>query len=209
MRTRLLLLSLFGAAAVAQPITVGVRGGVPLTNFFKSVNDQTLDNTSNRYIVGPTVEIRLPFGFGIEGDALYRHVSYGYTTASIQSGTSLVPIGSGLPESASINSWEFPVLAKYRLPFPVVRPYVDAGIAFNKLTGLKNTFLNTSGIANAPATSQTGKGFVFGAGVDFHVKVHIMPEIRYTHWGETRFLDALGQVAGSQNQAEFLVGLTF
>jgi opacity protein-like surface antigen len=208
MRLRLFLLSLFGVAAVAQPITVGVRGGVPLTDFFKSVNNQTLNTTSDRYIVGPTVELRLPLGFGIEADALYRHLSYANYSASIASGTSLVPLGSAT-ESASANSWEFPVLAKYRLPFPIVRPYVDAGIAFNKLTGLKNTFLNTSGIANAPATTQTGKGFVFGAGVDFHVKVHIMPEIRYTHWGETRFLDALGQVAGSQNQAEFLVGITF
>ncbi len=195
------ILSLFGVAAVAQPITVGVRGGVPLNDFFKSVNNQTLSNTSNRYIVGPTVEIRLPFGFGVEADALYRHVSYGNFTATFPGGSAT--------ESGSLNSWEFPVLAKYRLPFPVVRPFVDAGIAFNKLTGLKNTFLNTTGIANAPATSQTGKGFVFGAGVDFHVKVHIMPEIRYTRWGETRFLNALGQVASSQNQAEFLIGLTF
>ncbi len=199
MRLRLLLLSLFGVAAVAQPITVGVRGGVPLNNFFKTINGQPLNDTSNQYIVGPTVELRLPLGFGIEGDALYRHVGYTNFSATVPGGAT---------ESASVNSWEFPILAKYRLPFPIVRPYVDAGIAFNKLTGLKNTFLNASGIANAPATSQTGKGFVFGAGVDFHVKVHIMPEIRYTRWGETRFLNALGQVAGSQNQAEFLLGIT-
>ena len=31
---------------------------------------------TNRYIFGGTAELRLPFGLGVEVDALYRHLSY-------------------------------------------------------------------------------------------------------------------------------------
>jgi hypothetical protein len=46
--------------------------------------------------------------------------------------------------------------------------------------------------------------------VDIHLLiVHIQPEIRYTHWGSAAFVDPLSLVQGSQNQAEFLLGVTF
>ena len=31
---------------------------------------------TNRYIIGPTVELRLPFGFSVEVDVRYRHLNY-------------------------------------------------------------------------------------------------------------------------------------
>src|SRR5690349_10363071 len=79
---KLLLMLVFCAiSAVSQPFGFGVKGGVPLTDFVNAIDTGTLrfNTAPNRYIVGPTIELRLPFGFGIEFDALYRHLQYSST----------------------------------------------------------------------------------------------------------------------------------
>jgi hypothetical protein len=77
---RPLLLLLLGAApAFSQLVSFGVKAGVPLTDFINAASGDTpsgfIDFAShtNRYIVGATGELRLPFGLGIEVDVLYRH----------------------------------------------------------------------------------------------------------------------------------------
>ena len=187
-------------SAVAQPITVGIKGGLPLTDFFSAVTNQSfsLNNTSKRYIFGPTAELKLPLGLSIEFDALYRRLNY--------NGGSAIP---DVIENVSGNGWEFPLLAKYRFPMAVARPFVDAGFAWDTLSGVKQSVLGATGLSSAPPSTKTTTGFVMGGGVDIHVIIHISPEIRYTHWGSSRFVDPLSLVHGSQNQAEFLLGITF
>ena len=76
---RLWLIFLAGAPlALPQPFSFGVKGGVPPTDFLSATNGGGLGyfSTTNRYIVGPQAELRLPFGFGVEFDALYRHLNY-------------------------------------------------------------------------------------------------------------------------------------
>jgi opacity protein-like surface antigen len=184
---------------MAQPFKLGVKAGVPLTDFYSTVQSQNFGFNSNtkRYIVGPTVELRLPFGLGVEFDALYRRASY-----SGAAGSTLV--------NTTANSWEFPLLAKYRFPTPVVRPFVDAGIAWDKLGGVTQSVLSATGLTNKPVDSTTTKGFVMGAGIEIPALiVRISPEIRYTRWGSSKFTDPLSLVRGSRNQAEFLLGITF
>jgi hypothetical protein len=198
MRLKTLFLPLFAAAAAfAQPIGLGVKAGVPLTDFFSTVKSPNFGFNSNtkNYIVGPTLELRLPLGLGIEADALYRHIGYSATTAT----------GS---ESIKAGSWEFPIMGKFRLPGKTLRPFVDAGFTFNTWSGLSGSVLSATGLKNTP-TSTTGKGFVAGAGLDIHIGLHLQPEIRYTRWGEARFMNPLNLVRGSQNQAEFLLGIGF
>lgn len=201
MRSPLLLL-LSAGAAFCQPFSFGARFGVPLTDFFNTVANSnfTFNATTDRYIVGPTAELHLPLGLGIEVDALYRHMSY---------------TGSGLLSSivsSSVNSgdWEFPVLVKYRFPMKIVRPYVDGGIAWDKLFGLTQS-VKESIASQSPTVvnKNTTAGIVLGAGVDIHLKVHIMPELRYTRWGSAQFIDPTGLLSSTKNQAEFLLGITF
>jgi hypothetical protein len=62
-------------------------------------------------------------------------------------------------------------------------------------------------------------GFVTGAGVDIHTLVfHVSPEIHYTRWGAHDFLFTTTcsscaipppGLPINQNQAEFLLGITF
>jgi opacity protein-like surface antigen len=199
----LFLLLLGAASAFAQPFTFGVKAGVPLTDFYSTVHSENFGFNSNtkRYVVGPTVELRLPFGLGIEFDALYRRASY--------SGAGVI---NGLPAavSATGNAWEFPLLAKYRFPVPVARPFIDAGIAWDRLGGVRQSVLRAVNLSEARDISdRTTKGFVMGAGIDIHLGIHISPEIRYTRWGSTHFVDPVSLVRGSRNQAEFLLGITF
>jgi opacity protein-like surface antigen len=212
---RLLLLSLAGAASVfAQPVTFGVRVGEPLTDFVSTVQNQFSGFYSNTrpYILGPTIEFRLPAGLGIEFDALYRRLNY--TGTDVTTGVTTTTTIS----STSADDWEFPLLLKYKFKIPLVKPYVDAGFAWDTLAGLKQsirqtvaTITNTSTTSTPADLSKKGaSGFVIGAGVDIHaVVIHLSPEVRYTRWGAAHFEDPAGLVKSDQNQAEFLLGITF
>jgi len=208
------LLALFAIAtfsAISQTLTFGVKGGVPLTEFFDTTQVSILyaESNTNRYIIGPTLELRLPANLAVEFDALFRHFSYHATIALI---------GNFQRNTATGNAWEFPLLLKYGLSGRVVRPYVAGGVAWDRLQGLSVTHLQvaidgtatTTHISNPPELQNTtSTGVVIGGGIDIHALVlHISPEVRYTRWTSQHF--SFGGVLNSnQNQAEFLLGITF
>jgi len=206
----LFLLSLLSAVALAQPVSVGLKAGLPFTDFLSEVQSGSTTKTDH-YLFGPEVELRLPLGLSVELDALYRHFSY----VGI-SGTNGVITSTG-----SSGNWEFPLVVKYKFPGPLVHPYVEAGAAWDTLAGLKNTVAETicnngtgpvCNVVLAPpaATSKGTMGAVIGAGVDIHVfkLFHIAPELRYTRWAKNYF-NLAGVLNSTKNQAEVLVGFTF
>ena len=208
---RVLFLLLAGAAgAFCQPFSFGVKAGVPLTDFLSAAESQNVSyfTTTNRYIAGVTAELRLPFGLGVEVDALYRHLNY-------QESSGTVPIAA----STTASDFEFPMLAKYRFPMiKKVHPFVDAGVAFDSLAGVKQEIATVvNGIASASSTSNPSqlqnsstRGFVIGGGIDIHfLVIHLQPEIRYTRWGAQHFFDVNGLLHSNVNQGEFLLGITF
>lgn len=208
---RPLFLFLLGAAsACPQPFSAGLKAGAPLTDFFNTVQNVS-SSVPNRYIIGAMAELRLPFGFAVEGDVLYRHLNYADHVPT----TPVVTTN----DQATSSAWEFPVVLKYRFPTRIVRPYVEAGVAWDTLSGLTDTVTQTVAPALSSASTSTSKpaslansttmGFVMGAGVDVHALViHISPEIRYTRWSSPHF-NLNGVISSNQNQAEFLVGITF
>jgi opacity protein-like surface antigen len=214
-RIFLLLAVTAGSAAAAGPFSWGIKGGVPFTDLLSDVNGASpgnfiLNSATNRYIIGGEAELRLPAGFGLEFDALFRHFNY-------NSSFSLVDVLTN--NRTTGNAWEFPLLVKYRFTAPVVKPYVDAGVAFDTLSGLGETIANTV-LPNHTTTTSTSnptelknsstEGFVLGVGLDIHaLVVHIQPEIRYTRWGSSHFLIPNGSSLSNLNQAEFLIGFTF
>jgi opacity protein-like surface antigen len=205
---RPLFLLLFGAvSAWAQLFSYGVKAGVPLTEFLDAAKSQqfAFNSTTNRYIVGPTAELHLPFGLGVEFDILYRRFDYN------GSGT----LGSVLVgNSTTGNAWEFPLLAKYRFPMKVVHPFVDAGVAWDTLSGLKQAItrnsITTSTSSPAELNTSATRGFVMGGGLSVKVLlIHLSPEIRFTRWGAQHFIDPNGLLHSNLNQGEFLLGITF
>jgi opacity protein-like surface antigen len=214
------LLFLAAASAFSQPFAFGVRGGVPFTDFLNATSTGSLSGfgnyveTTNRYIIGPTAELRLPFGLGVEFDVLYRHLNYASSNPACNALLTCV-----ISSSTTGSAWEFPLLGKYRFHGKFLRPYVDAGVAWNTLSGLKQTVFEfvSPGEATTTSTStpaelhnSTVTGFVTGVGIDIHVLLlHLSPEIRYTRWGAQNFLSPNGGLSSNQNQAEFLLGVTF
>ena len=197
-------------------ISVGVRGGVPLTDSFtdRSVQQviatvrnpfgppQTLSqntffsNGSRNFVLGPTVEVRLPFGFAAEVDALYRPLEFQtrQTTSLALSLLGNVSLSS-VTLTSRVNVWEFPILAKYRLPLPLIKPYLAGGPSFRA-------------IAASPAKHMSGTGVSVGVGIETRVgPLLVSPEVRYTHWGTDGAYPSSYYVDSAQNQVEFLMGL--
>jgi opacity protein-like surface antigen len=212
----LFLLLLAATPAFSQLVSFGLKGGVPLTDFVDAASGTNaagfidFATHTNRYIIGPTGELHLPFGLSVEVDILYRHFNYQETAQT-----------AGAPSSSSTagNAWEFPILGKYRfLRTKLIRPYVDAGVAFDTLQGVSQAVTSVvNGITSSSSTgspsqlqNSTTRGYVFGGGLDIKfLLIHIQPEIRYTRWGAEHFFDPSGLLHSSENQGEFLLGITF
>src|ERR1700681_1150633 len=94
--------------AAAQPFGAGLKFGVPLNDAFtvKSPNPFDYIADTHRYVIGPFVEVRLPGGFAVELDALYRSFDF-----------------SSVQHSVSVGVWEFPLLAKYKFFKGPVKPF--------------------------------------------------------------------------------------
>lgn len=115
---------LSAAILPAQSIGVGVKGGVPLTDTFKTVNLGRQAIAEGNWIFGPMFELRLPAGLGVEFDTLYRR--------------------STVKDGPQVGSWEFPLLGKLRLPGVILRPTLGAGVMFQRLADI-TSFDNRKG----------------------------------------------------------------
>jgi hypothetical protein len=176
----------------------GIKGGFPLIDplsdgTFNSVDVVThVFSASKNYVVGPMVELNLPFGLAVEADALYRPLNL-TTEAQIVSSSLASRV------SVDVNSMEFPILLKaHFLHTPIVKPYVEAGPIFRYVLSKVQYVSNT--------------GFALGAGVDFKLPLlRIGPELRYSHWGSDSASPALNVSLppSNKNQVEFLIGLSF
>ena len=200
---KLVLAWLLLSTSVFAQFAFGVKGGAALTDFFHAVDNPqaTFKSTATNFILGPTVELHFPAGFGVEFDALYRRFHYDTTS-------NLVDV---IANGTAANAWEFPLLVKYRVPGVILRPFLDAGFAFDRWSGVKQLVQVPSTLGMTKTNvSGTNKGVVLGAGVELNLRlIHVSPEIRYTRWGAPN-LGALADVLRSgQNQAEVLIGVTF
>lgn len=210
---RSLAFLLLATPLCAQSLSYGIKGGLPLTNAL-SVAENTESVTTQRWTVGPTVELNLPFGVSVGADALYRSFSFSSSVSSVVN--TFVNSSSG--------HWEVPVYLKYRFGPHLLKPFVEAGVAFDR-TGTSGTSgcSSSSGLCGnfAPASStfsssQWGLGALVGGGVEIKaLVVRIAPEIRYTRWekgalsGSGAAIPANPAPTGQPNQAEVLVGVRF
>ena len=171
----------------AQQVAVGVVGGVRTTDDVSG----SLTTESKRYIVGPSVDIRLPKQLSFEFDALYRR--FGFTGYE----NSCCGFGSAITRERA-NSWEFPMILKYHLHVGPVHPFVGVGYAprivhgtdvasGSYLTGISDNppmnsytyFFNQRTPTSYPVT----QGVIISGGVSRGIgHVLFTPEVRYVHW---------------------------
>lgn len=177
------------AVACAQPFSAGVKVGAPFTNAVSIASGASSVDTvsSNGYVIGAYGEVRIPGGFSIEVDALYRSFSY-------FQGSPFVTGSSG-----SNGNWEFPVMAKYKLlKSGPVKPYIEGGLVLSHLTG-----------SDFDITHAANYGVTLGAGIEIKALVlRISPEIRYDGFFFHDFASN-SFVQSNRNQAMVLVGIGF
>jgi hypothetical protein len=146
-------------------------------------------------------------------DALYSRFGYSSDFGNFAGYTAI---------GVRANSWEFPLLAKYRFHPPLVRPYAIMGYSPRTVSGSENAsgYIvhidtgNRTYFSNSSGTNYgVGHGFVAGGGVELGAgHIHIAPEVRYIRWKDPLFYDYGPQgyfVTTPQNQVELLVGLSW
>jgi hypothetical protein len=128
-------------------------------------------------------EVRIPFGFALEVDGLYRGTNYTVTNAT--TGTT----------SIDASSWEIPYLAKFRFPIPLLKPFLSGGGAYRTFNGLP------SGV------TASHNAFVGAAGLELRISnLRFSVEGRYSRWGSTPTTDFARL---KRDQAEILLGFIF
>ena len=196
MRYVLFSFLLVSPAFAASPLIIGGRGGASITdnNVFGSI---PVDVPTTQFAIGPTLGVRLPLGFSVEGDALYNRQSL-----SIGRFSGLL---NGL--STHTDSWEFPVMLRFTAGRHAVAPVIGAGVSVRHI----NSFGDVPSYLLSGSTSANTVGFVAGGGVRFAVgPVNVTPEVRYTRWNGASFTQSLiDTFLGTRNQAQVLVGITF
>ncbi len=168
----------------SQSLSLGAVAGFSLTSGFP--NSTTARSDTYAYILGPAVEVGLPFRLSVEGDALYRPLNFSTVTLSSSQNT--------------VTTWEFPVLAKYRFrlgPQNLLNPFIEAGPAFRAAF-------------NGNGTSPSNHGITVGVGLRLDLKVvKFDPAVRYTHWAADSPPFTTLAPRTKQDQAEFVVGVWF
>jgi hypothetical protein len=195
------------APAFGQRLALGVKGGVRATDDFLS---GSATSESKRYVVGPMVEIVLPHRLGLEVNALYRRFGY-------RSGGQGSPFAD-FTERNRGNSWEFPMLLKYRF---AGRLYAAGGYAPRTINGSgRADIVETNILAGSPRLitlrsdfDYVSHGAVVGAGVELgSERVRFSPEFRYTRWKD-KAVDIQGSrgfmIQSNQNQIDVLLGITW
>jgi hypothetical protein len=194
-----------GIAASAQAVSFGVLGGVTLTDPL-SFRDE-----SRPYIVGGSIEVRLPGRFAVEADVLYQRIG----TSTSLSGF-LNPTITSITDRQRGNSWKFPILGKYyfRPRTSAWQPFVGTGYAFRAIQfhdDVNETTVDSSGaIHNTTFHGDHGDGLgvgaIFATGVRFHAgRFAFSPQVRYTRWGDTQN----NPTSLRKNEAGLLLGISF
>ena len=199
---RLVFFLLLIIPSFSQSLAIGVKGGIRATNDVEGSGT----SESKLYLVGPAVEVKLPFRIAVEVDVLYsrfglRATSGGFFGSSVQ--------------SQRANSWEFPLLGKFR---PVRPIFVEGGYVPRTMSGsthFDSTNVDYLGnrtrqISQQKTDFQVNHGLMAGGGIDLPLgHLRISPEVRYTRWFNRSF-DYEGSHGFSsqstQNRTEMLVG---
>ena len=179
----------------------GIVGGAALTDAFGHestgfiIGPDGLEPLRSRsysslrdYLIGPMIEAGLPWGgLSIEIDVLYRPMNL--TTAGVNPDGSLHSVSP-----ATVVTWQFPALAKYRLASGPVKPFLEAGPSF-RVSGNLNDALPSA------------YGGTAGLGVETQLgRFRIGPVVRYTHWAGD---DGSAGSRTRRNQVELLLGVSF
>lgn len=189
--------------ATLSRITVGVKGGLPLTQafdvqpsggfinpYFNKCGECATQRTVP-YLIGPAIEVRIAGPYSVSAEALYSRADYNHTSSLFSvSGTSFLQ-----DTKNTVDRWEFPVLLKFGAGgWRAIHPFLGLGATVQRaksstvqsLAGSHNLFGGTvivrSNVITPPVrTVVVGPTVAVGARIG---KRRLGPtvEFRYTRW---------------------------
>lgn len=211
--------------ALGQGFHFGLKGGVPLTPYFETGTSGSLHGSAEysaatrRYTVGASAEWEWTRAFGFEADALYHRMGYVGIVHFFDSAN-----GNFRDSAIDVkgNSWDFPLMAKYRFG-RVVRPFAAGGGVLRYVGPVRGRGEQTTGslVTRTSSTtpldtsqpSELRKRFYPGVtavgGLEVRAgRFRVTPEFRYTRW-TANISGPGGLLRFAPNQVEFLAGFVF
>lgn len=188
---------------MGQTVSFGLRAGAPVTAQLRA--DQGYQASTQRYTIGPALEVGLFGGWAVGADFL------------LQAATLATP-GSA---RATVRRWQLPVTLGYRFGGVAARPFVRGGPAFNRVfdTGTATPcahgpfgeqFYCLDGNTLAELRHRGTHGAVIGGGFELRCgRVHFVPEVRATRWIDRNFGTRSSSLRSNLTEIEILVGLMF
>ncbi len=208
------------------PVTLGLKGGVPVSNMFNTGSSApgtvsipsgssltsftglpgtAYSSSVPRYEFGPSAEFHLPFHLRFEVDGLYKRGGFdnGFLTGAGNSGYM----------RTGFNQWEIPGVFKYNIALGHFRPFLEAGASYRHISTIdQQTFApgvqaaysdNSSALRN-----RNSFGGVAGFGITFKKgPFELTPEARYTRWANNSF--AAPGLVSNKDQGDVLLGISF
>jgi hypothetical protein len=181
--------SLWAQSERPGSVSAGFKIGAPLNearNYLFGTYNQ------GRWTGGPTVELRLPYRFALELDALYRN-NRSNTVYPYQFGANVNAYSYFAYQRT--NVWDFPSLLKYRLRLGPARPFISAGYIWSRQSVSGSSLYHCNGpLGSCRPPDQpdpesysghfnytaTRRGVTAGAGLEFKTRyVTIAPEVRW------------------------------
>jgi len=192
----LLVAALLGTPpAPAQGVSVGLAGGwYPNKDFIEHTifldprfPPFIVRSDAGGYVAGATMELHLTRDLSIGVDALYKPLHYEEAATFRRKPDGSREVIGYAP--ATVVTWQFPVLMRYKFRSRRVNPFVEGGPSFR-----------TAGNLNSSNPSHVGVSA--GAGVEFRWgRFALTPSARYTRWAK----EQRGSVQARLDQVEFLV----
>lgn len=196
---RLFTLLILCSCCYAQRMSLGVLGGFSPTDAFQDRTGNSRPprtspvlthaySESKDFLAGAALEIHIHRAWSVELNGIFRQMHL------TQTGTRTADGGIEFNNETPVVTWEFPLLAKYRLPGAGARPFVEAGPAFRT-------------IGNLNGTSPSQLGAAIGAGVEIPWRgLRFSPTLRYTRWKADD--PAYAPTLSNSNQIELLFAVT-
>ena len=187
---------------LAQPVSLGIRLGVPVTSTITATPPPQA--SQSRFTAGPLLEIRLCRSAALALDFLMQHTA--------------LSIGAAGPQSAGVWRWDAPITLVYRFR---ARPFFRAGVAVNRVFAVNGagecghgpfgeTFYCLGGEPLAELRHRSTTGFVAGTGWRFRLgRTRIDPEVRWTRWKDRNFGVSDAAVRSNLNEVSLLAGIVF
>jgi hypothetical protein len=179
------LLLLLMPNACAQ-LSIGLTVGGTVTSDFVTSNPGVYTLNSERLLIGPTVRLRTPLGFAIEGGALHKRIGFGYSFGRPGLGSTQY--------TADAAAWHFPFLLQYGRTLGNIMPYIGAGPVLRWISGGTETGQNCTQLPSIVCTpfsqsqvsnirERTTTGIIVGAGLEIGAGfARFSPEVRVTRW---------------------------